>query len=166
MTTELPEKTLNALRWMLDLFEKHKIQYQVSGGFAAKLYGSDRTLNDIDFDVPDKALGVLLPDIFSYVTYGPSRFNDGKWDCELITLNYQGQEIDITGIDTMRMTNKNRTQWLSSVVKWSDCILVPVCEMKVRVISPKALVAYKKELDGNHQRIDIGAVEKYMRTHE
>ena len=45
------EKTVDALRWIVGILEKKNILYQISGGFAAKLYGSSRPLNDIDIDI-------------------------------------------------------------------------------------------------------------------
>ncbi len=109
----MEDKTINALQWMVGILNKHKIEYQIAGGFAAKVFGSLRPLNDIDFDIHDNDFSKILPEIKPYIIFGPTRYKDDKWDTELITLNYFGQEIDISGADTLKMSNKERTKWIS-----------------------------------------------------
>lgn len=41
-----------AFKWIVGLLNKYQILFQITGGFAANLYGSKRELNDIDIDVP------------------------------------------------------------------------------------------------------------------
>ena len=110
MEIKLEEKTKKALSWIIEILNRHKIDYQIAGGFAAKVYGSTRILNDIDIDISEKYFPVILTEINPYIIYGPSRFIDGKWDLELVTLNYNGQEIDISGAETILMSNKERTE--------------------------------------------------------
>lgn len=157
----MEEKTLNALRWIVGIFEAHQIQYQISGGFAAKLYGSSRLLNDIDIDISEKRFTEILPEIQSYITYGPNRYKDGKWELDLITLNYNGQEIDIGGADDARISNKERTAWISLPPVSSKALDIEVGGTYVKVIPPLDLIEYKSELDGDHQAIDIEAVKGY-----
>ncbi len=162
---EFDKKTINALRWIVGIFNKHDVPYRIGGGFAAKMYGSLRPLNDIDFGISEKYFSVILPDISEYIISGPERWNgDGKWDCELITLNYHGQEIDISGTDTMRMSNKERTKWISRAVPYST-VDMNVEGIDIKVMNPMELVTYKKELDGDHQLVDIKAIEDYLTTH-
>lgn len=160
------QKTIEALKWMIGVFNHHNIPYRIGGGLAAKVYGSPRPLNDIDFGIPEKCFSIILPEISQYITYGPSRWNnDGKWDCELITLNYHGQEIDISGTETIKISNKERTEWMS-IDKSSDALDINIQGIDVRVMEPNELKDYKKELDGEHQLIDIQAIENYLNTHK
>lgn len=159
---KFPQKTLDALTWIIDILNKNKIQYQITGGFAAKLYGSPRDLNDIDIDISEKYFPTILPYISQYITYGPARFTDNKWDLDLITLNHKGQEIDIGGIDTLRISNKERTKWISYPDFIFNTLDIEVEGMFLKVIHPKELIDYKKELDGEHQQLDIRATSEYL----
>ncbi len=47
MANPPPKKTL---KWIIGIFTKHKIPFVVSGGLAARAYGSVRKLRDFDFD--------------------------------------------------------------------------------------------------------------------
>lgn len=122
----MEEKTICALRWILEILERHEIEYQITGGFAAKLYGSLCELHDIDIDIPNASMQKILPDVAEYITYGPAHFRDAKWDMQLITLNYKGQEIDIGGIDTLRISNKRRTERQSTTS--SQFLQAGVCD--------------------------------------
>ncbi len=163
MNLDLQEKTIEALKWIVDILNTYGIDYQISGGFAGKVFGSQRELHDIDIDIPDKYLGEILPKISEYIIYGPERYRDGKWDLSLITLNYKGQEIDIGGSDTLLISNKDRTKWISFPIDFSKAVEVIVNKIIIKVINPKDLIEYKSELDGEHQLEDIEAAKQYGR---
>ncbi|MBI5456615.1 hypothetical protein HY969_02645 [Candidatus Kaiserbacteria bacterium] len=163
----MEEKTMRALRWILELLQRNEVEYQMTGGFAAKIYGSPRSLNDIDIDLSVKSFPTIVPEISEYITFGPARFKDGKWDMDMITLNYQGQEMDLSGIDNdPRISNQARTEWIPYLSEISRKLKLKVEGMDVWVMHPRALAAYKKELDGEHQAMDIAAAEKYAAEHE
>jgi len=70
------KKTREALHWIVGILRKHKVPFQISGGFAAKLYGATRPLNDIDIDIPDKCLVDVVSDVKKYIIYGPDHYHD------------------------------------------------------------------------------------------
>lgn len=86
--------TKRALEWIVGVLRKRQIPFQISGGCAAKIYGSQRELNDIDIDIPRDCFEKIIVDVKPFLIYGPSQYKDGKWDLYLMTLNYAGQEID------------------------------------------------------------------------
>ena len=130
------------------------------------MYGSQRPLNDIDIDMREQHLRTILPEILPYITDPLARYNhDGKWDGEFITLNYRGQVIDLGGIDTLRISNKDRTAWIPYQATYFDTLDMMVEGVQVKVLHPRKLVEYKKELDGNHQLVDIAAAERYCIEH-
>ena|ERR1035437_326823 len=157
------DKTEKALRWIIGILNDHKIDYQISGGFAGKMFGSKRELHDIDIDIREKYFPVILPEISQYIIYGPERYKDAKWDDELITLNYEGQEIDISGIDTLKISNKERTKWIPYPNFLSETLDMKFNGFDIKVINPKYFIEYKKELDGDHQLEDIKAAEEYLK---
>ncbi|MEK7635353.1 MAG: hypothetical protein AAB446_02920 [Patescibacteria group bacterium] len=157
-------KTLNALHWIVDILTKHNVPYRIGGGFAAHIYGANRPINDIDITFPGKYFPDILPEISDYITYELKHYSDEKWDCDGLTLEYEGQEIDITDIDTLRMSNKEETEWFQTKDKFRNfpSVSVNVDGTDVSFIDPRDLVAYKKELNGEHQLIDIEAVQRYI----
>lgn len=160
------EKTINALKWMVEILERKNILYQISGGFAAKIYGSTRPVNDIDFDIPEDRFKDVEKEVEPYIIKGPKQMNDGKWDLKIITLNYHGQEIDIGGAYEAKVSNKERTKWIPIPVDFSKVHKKEVEGIIISVVSPEDLISYKQFLDGEHQVIDIEAAKNYLRDQD
>lgn len=156
------EKTIDALKWIVGILNKKNIPYQISGGFSAKLYGSNRPLNDIDIDIPEKNFEDILDEVKPFIEYGPGRENDGKWDLCVMKLNFKDQIIDIGGAYETKISNKERTAWIACPVDFSKVKLMEVEGLSVNVMSPEDLIDYKQYLDGDHQVEDIEAVKKYL----
>ncbi len=166
----MEEKTINALKWIVSILNKHNIPYRIGGGFAAHMYGSNRPVNDIDFSLSGKYFPIIVSEVKEFITSGPKHYLNAKWDCDTLSLNYYGQEIDITDIDTLRMSNKEQTEWFQTkdnYRKFSNFIKV-VDGIEISLINPNDLVAYKKELvdkDHRYQLDDVETVEKYIINH-
>lgn len=153
---------MRALKWITLILAAHDIPYQISGGFAAKIYGSPRPLNDIDIDIPDSRFPEVVDDVAPYITFGPARFKDDKWDCEQITLDYHGQEIDMCGADSCAIASKDGSRTIMLTTNFAASQKHTIDGIEVPVMPPQDLIAYKKELNGEHQQIDIAAVENYI----
>lgn len=139
------KNTQAAFLWIVDILEQKGIKYKITGGFAARVYGVDRELADIDIEVEDSDLIKIVDDVKPYITFGPTRYKDDNWDLELMTLNYEGQEIDIAGAGA-KIFNK-------AIHSWEDCHgnldsieLKEVYEKLVSIESRDSLIAYKMKL--------------------
>jgi len=166
MKINLEEKTFNGLKWITEILNKNNIPYRIGGGFAAHIYGSERPINDIDISLPGSYFPTIVPLVSSYITAGPKHYSNAKWDCNTLSLDYNGQEIDMTDIDTLKMSNKEQTEWFQTKDKYRmyPTIATNINGTEVSLIDPRDLVAYKKHLNGDHQIVDIEAVEKYIKN--
>ncbi|MBU0625581.1 hypothetical protein KKF05_04525 [Patescibacteria group bacterium] len=81
-----PEKTFG---WIVGILKKYGVSFVITGGLAAKSYGSTRPINDIDIDIHDQDFDLILPDVKPYVTFGPARYLDERWDLLLMNLKYE-----------------------------------------------------------------------------
>lgn len=163
----MQQKTLRALRWIVEILDRHQVPYRIGGGFAAHMYGAIRPVNDIDITFSGKYFPTIISEISDYITYDFGHSQDEKWDCDGLTLEYEGQEIDMADIDTLKMSTKDGNEWLQtkdSFRKYPNTVM-DVEGTRVSLIDPRDLVAYKKHLNGDHQLIDIDAVEKYIQEH-
>lgn len=159
----LEPKTLSALKWITEILDKNKISYKIGGGFAAHVYGSQRKINDLDISLNGKDFNLILPNVKEYITAGPKHYLNEKWDCTTLSLNYNGQDIDLTDVDTLKMTNLEKTKWIHvKDIRLFESIVKDINGIKVSIMDPRDLIAYKKELGGEHQLFDIEAVKKYM----
>ena len=73
----------------------------------------------------------------------------------------------MTDVDTLRMSNKEETMWYQTKDVYRNFPNIPtnVNGIMVSLMDPRDLVAYKKHLGGDHQLVDIEAVERYIVEH-
>ena len=155
------EKTFN---WIVDILRKNDVIFQVTGGLAAKVYGSSRPLNDIDIDILDERIYDIVPYVRENIVFGPARYEDERWDVLLMTLDHKSQEIDISGGYGLRICDAKTGRWYSCPTDFSRYEEHEVFGVRVPVIPREDLIKYKKMLVGEHQDIDIAAVEKSIKT--
>ena len=101
------------------------IPYKIIGGFAARAYGANRELADIDIEVNDKDILVIFYEVKPYIVFGPGRYTDDSWDLELMTLQYEGQEIDIAGLGAKIFNTVNK-KWENLVSNLDNYELVEI----------------------------------------
>lgn len=148
--------TKEAFFWILDLLKSSEISFQISGGLAAKIYGSNRPLADIDIDVSDKDLVKLSRIINSeHIIFGPRRYKDSEFDLLLMTLRYQDQEIDICGIDSQRLFDKKKKIWTEESIDLFKAVPKEVFGRRIPVIPLNDLLDYKKRIRRDVDLIDV-----------
>ncbi|MES2203470.1 MAG: hypothetical protein V4474_04065 [Patescibacteria group bacterium] len=155
----ITKNTEAAFRWIVDLLQKHSIPFQISGGFAARLYGSQRKLHDIDIGIPDDRFEELLPELKQYITYGPAHYVDEQWDLKLVSLTYEGQDIDIAGRTTIKFFDTDTQSWAPAHQDLTKSETKEVYSLTVPVIPKAALIAYKKKLGRAVDIQDVQALE-------
>ena len=104
-----------ALKWIVGILRSHNMPFEISGGFAARLYGSSRELADIDIDVPSDRISELSELVKDYSKYGLQYYKDEQFDLMIVSLNYKGQDIDITP-ETVKIFNSTKKVWVNSTV--------------------------------------------------
>ena len=105
--------TEEAFFWIIEILRKHNIKFQLSGGFAARLYGATRPLADIDIEMADEGFEKILPEVKEYIVFGPDRYVDETFNVQLLTLKYKGQEIDLSGEKGEKIFDKNTGKWVA-----------------------------------------------------
>ncbi len=148
-----------AFHWILNLLEKNKINFRLSGGFSAQLYGTKRELADIDIDYDEEKLPLIMDDIKDYIIYGPEIYKDESWDLHLTTLNYEGQEIDLAGTHNTRIFDINNNIWTNFITDFDNNNIINVFGKDVKVIKKEDLIAYKTKLSREVDIFDINAIK-------
>ncbi len=149
-----------AFRWIVGLLQKHSIPFQISGGFAARLYGSKRELADIDIGIPDDRFEELMPEVKEYITFGPAHFVDDRWDLKLMSLKYEGQKIDIAGRDAIKFFDMESNAWVPGHRDLVISEIKTVYGIAVPVIPKRSLIAYKRKLMREVDLEDLEALEQ------
>lgn len=150
--------TKKAFLWIVDILERNKVVYKISGGFVARIYGVKRELADIDIEVPERDLSIIARETKSYIKFGPERYKDESWDLELLTLEYEGQEIDIACAEAT-IFNQETKQWEKTVSDLQDANLMEVYGKIIPIEKMDTLISYKNKLGRD---VDIEDVNQLL----
>lgn len=142
------EKVLNGLNWVIGILKSNNIQYQVTGGVAASFYGSTREIYDIDIEMSNKDVLKVFELCREYVTFRPSRYINENFNLFLMTLEYEGQLIDLCGTENMRIKGEHQDVDLDQSVVIDG----------IYVVSKENLIKYKKLLGRDVDLMDIESI--------
>jgi hypothetical protein len=156
----------NTFAWLVSVLRTAGIDFVVTGGVAARSYGADRPINDIDIDIRNSDFTRLQAALGPYVAFGPARYRDEKWDLLLMMLDHEGQVVDIAGGDDVRIYDNKSNSWVSGRTDFTDVEYRDVLGVVVPVMSPQALADYKRLLNGDHQKVDVAAIESFLKSRE
>lgn len=154
--------TKAALQWIVTILRKHKIPFQISGGFAARVYGSKRKLADIDIEIPEKDFQKIVPDVRKYIQFGPKIYKDHEWDTLFMKLKYKGQNIEFDGAYKRKMFSAKTKKWINIRSDYSKAKRKRVYGMLVPIISKDHLIKHKKILMRKVDKEDL----KYLENRE
>ena len=155
--------TSEALHWIVKILRKHRVPFHITGGFAARVYGSERVLRDIDIELPTSGMKKVLKDIAPYLIYGPKQYKDRHFQVPLITLQYQNQKIDLSASDDLKLYDARTRKWVKYPVHVSRSPVKRVFGMHIRIASPEHLLRYKSMMMEKVQVEDIKAIEEHLR---
>lgn len=160
----MEQNTLEALKWIVGILDGNGIPYRIGGGLATHLYGSGRPVKDIDISLSGKHFPIIVPLVREYIVAGPKRYLNEKWDCETLSLSYHGQDIDLTDVDTLLMRDKGDAAWIRNkdIYESFPDVKKEVDGIKVTLMHPRVLLAYKEHLSGEHQDFDRRFLEGYV----
>lgn len=151
-------QTKKAFKWIVFILERHKVPFQISGGLAAKAYGSSRKLADIDIDIPKDKFVDIIAEVKNYIVWGPKRYKDKNWNVFLMTLKYANQKIDISGGPVISIFNKKKKRWVNDRINFSDREMKKIFGIFVPVITKQELIEYKKKISRTIDKIDVESI--------
>lgn len=151
------KNTYAALLWITQLLKQFEVPYQIAGGLAARAYGATREL--VDIDIAQDGFNKIYDSVKEYIIDGPTQYQDDQWDLYVMILLYQGQEIDLTSTDNLKIFNALTNKWELLITDLSKACLIDLMGIKVAVIPVEDLLAYKKILRRQVDLVDIEAIE-------
>lgn len=149
-----------AFHWIVTILQRHNIPFEIDGGLAARAYGAKRELVDIDLVIPEERFDEIVPEVEPYIIYGPSYFTDDKWNLMLMTLDYEGQAIDIAGAENQKYFDESKHEWVSSPADFSKSEKKIIFGEEVGVIPKTRLIEEKRHLGREVDLIDLEFLDK------
>lgn len=153
-------QTKKAFHWIVGILHRHKIPFQITGGLAAKAYGSKRKLADIDIDLDQKYFKTIFPEIKNFIKKGPNRYRDNNWDIYGISLKYENQIIDLCGTQNVKIFDKKNKKWISLHANFKKRKMKNLQGLQVPVQDKKDLIEYKTALGRKVDKIDVSQISQ------
>lgn len=144
-----------ALRWIVGLLRQLDVPFQAVGGLAARAYGAERPLADLDFYVPTDRLLEIAAAASAHVVRAPAPHRDEDWELTFMKLEYDGREIELGGADGARYFDRSAQRWRDAEIDFSRSVEVAVLGVRVPTMPPDQLLRYKSALDRDVDRQDI-----------
>jgi hypothetical protein len=149
----------HALEWIIRLLAGLEVPLQAVGGLAARTYGAKRPLVDFDFYVPTDALEKVAEAASDYLVRAPRHHRGDYWDITFMTLEFDGQKIELGGADDARYFDRLRGMWEDAAIDFEASVRRRVFGVQIPVMPLEQLVAYKRGLDRDVDRRDLAEIE-------
>ena len=147
-----------ALAWVVGLLQRHGIPFQAVGGLAARAYGATRPLIDLDFYI--ERFPELLPEASAYVVWGPEHYRDADWDITFVKLSYAGQQIEFGDATDAYFFDRAARRWVRQEIDFGASVWRDVLGVRVPVMPLPELIAYKRRLDREVDRMDLAELSE------
>lgn len=149
-------KSQDALAWVVEVFNRTHVLYQVVGGLAARAYGATRPLIDLDFYIPLREVWpMLLPEVSRFVTWGPAHYRNAHWDITFVKLTYAGQAIEFGDSTDAFFFDPVSKEWTRQVITYEQSEWREVLGVQVPVMPRLELIQYKQRLGRPVDLLDL-----------
>lgn len=149
---------------LVGALESNGIPYQLSGGLAGNVHGSDWPLHDIDIDVPHARMAQVAALFPGAVVHPPARFVDEEFDLELLRLAVDGVPVDVSAAeDAWLFTPSGERVPLRIGLARAERIVFR--GVPLSVVPLDDLIAYKTVLGRRHDVADLVRVRENARRH-
>ncbi|EHA15418.1 hypothetical protein [Halomonas sp. HAL1] len=149
-----------ALSWLKGILDSEKIDYQIVGGLAAKIYGGSREVADIDLYIRNSDADKLLARVASYLSKPLTHYVEYGWDLEYFQLIYRSQKIEVGLSHETRIQSAIDGSWHTLEIDFSKSIKMRYQDIEVPVIPAEELIKYKRLLNREVDLIDIHELTK------
>ena len=120
--------------------------YLITGGLAARAYGSTRPLADIDIYVPDDRLAEMEPDLSGHILKPLHNRRSAFWNVTYIVVEYLGQQIELISSRDIHFLDTKEIVWIKQKVNFSRFESIMILGRKAGIMDRRDLLDYKSSL--------------------
>lgn len=150
MNDAISENHIQALKFIIPVFEEHNITYRITGGLAGNLYGSHWELHDIDIEVARKDIELVAELFKEYMAIDLMRIVDDEFDLFMMTLVIHGVDVEINQAEEAFIYHNDIPVKLNDDLSVFNTFYYEGLRLKVKPL--KQIIEYK-ELLGRHQDV-------------
>ncbi|MCC5860076.1 MAG: hypothetical protein JJT90_18130 [Ectothiorhodospiraceae bacterium] len=147
-----------AAQWIVGILRDRNIPFLICGGLAAKGYGSERDLNDIDLFVPGEHFSSVVQAGQEYISKAARHYCEEGWDLTYVQFKYKGVKVEVGNADGPRILDAENQTWVPFVIDFSRYKTVRLLGLDLPLMLADDLVWYKSVLSRPVDIEDIRAI--------
>lgn len=144
-----------ATKWIVGLLRSRDIPFLICGGLAARGYGSDRDLNDIDLFVPGECFSDVVEAGQEYISKPATRYREAGWDLTYVQFKYAGVKIEVGSAAGASILNKESQTWIPLDIDFSRYETRYLLGVELPLMLREDLVRYKLALSRPVDVVDV-----------
>lgn len=149
-----------AAQWIVGLLRDRNIPFQICGGLAAKGYGSERDLNDIDLFVPGEHFSSVVQAGQEFVSKAAVHRQEEGWDLAYVQFKYEGIKVEVGSADGPRIFDVGSETWVPLNIDFSRYATVHLLGLELPLMLKEDLIQYKSALSRQVDIEDIRAIRE------
>ena len=149
-----------AAQWIVGLLRDRNIPYLICGGLAAKGYGSERELNDIDLFVPGEHFSSVVQAGQEYISKAATHYREEGWDLTYVQFKHEGIKVEVGNADGPQIYDAGRETWIPLNIDFSRYRTVNLLGLELPLMLEEDLVRYKAALSRPVDIEDIRAIRE------
>lgn len=122
------------------------IPFLICGGIAAKGYGSERELNDIDLFVPGKYFSSAVQAGQGFVSKAAAHRQEEGWGLSYVQFKYADIKVEGGSSDGPRIFDANNQAWVPLHIDFSRYATVYLLGLELSLMLKDDLVEYESAL--------------------
>ncbi|MHA7926325.1 MAG: hypothetical protein ACX936_14055 [Marinobacter sp.] len=149
-----------AARWIVGLLRDRNIPFLICGGLAAKGYGSERDLNDIDLFVPGEHFPSVVQAGQEFVSKAAAHRQEEGWDLTYVQFKYKGIKVEVGSADRPKIFDAGSETWVPLNIDFSRYTPAHLLGLELPLMLKDDLIQYKSALSRPVDIQDIRAIRE------
>ena len=135
-----------ATQWIVELLRDRNIPFIICGGLAAKGYGAERDLHDIDLFVPGEHFSSVVQAGQEFVSKASAHRQAAGWALTYVQFKYEGIKVEVGNADGPKIFDSGNEQWVPLNIDFSRFDTVPLLGLELPLMLREDLIRYKSAL--------------------
>lgn len=149
-----------AAQWIARLLRDRNTPFQICGGLAAKGYGSERALNDIDLFVPGELFLTVVQAGQANISKPAKHYCEEGWDLTYVQFKYEGIKVEVGNADGAQIFDAASQAWVPLNIAFDRYETASLLGLELPLMLKEDLIRYKTVLSRPVDIDDIRAIAK------
>jgi len=136
----------SAAKWIVSLLRDGNIPFLICGGLAARGYGSQRDLHDIDLFVSGEHFSSVVQAGQQFISKAAAHRQEEGWDLTYVQFKYEGVKVEVGNADGAQIFDAGNETWVALNIDFSRYETMHLLGLELPLMLKADLTVYKSAL--------------------